>query len=59
MNPHPGPRSVFVMDNCHIHHGEEIQALIEDMHCKLSDTRYLTLLIGFSVQACSPAAIFA
>ncbi|KIJ21119.1 hypothetical protein PAXINDRAFT_66214, partial [Paxillus involutus ATCC 200175] len=31
-NPYPGPRSVLVMDNCRIHHGEEIRHLVEDMH---------------------------
>ncbi|KZP08227.1 hypothetical protein FIBSPDRAFT_679005, partial [Athelia psychrophila] len=24
MNPYPGPRSVLVLDNCRIHHAEEI-----------------------------------
>lgn len=32
-NPYPGPRSVIVMDNCNIHHGEEIRELIEDRGC--------------------------
>jgi len=35
-NPYPGPRSVIIMDNCRIHHSEEVRALVEDMHlCKL------------------------
>ncbi|KIK91251.1 hypothetical protein PAXRUDRAFT_149918, partial [Paxillus rubicundulus Ve08.2h10] len=34
MNLYPGPWSVLVMDNCCIHHGEEIQHLVEDMHCE-------------------------
>ncbi|KIO03989.1 hypothetical protein M404DRAFT_144226 [Pisolithus tinctorius Marx 270] len=31
-NPYPGPCSVIIMDNCRIHHGEEIRKLVEDMH---------------------------
>jgi len=35
-NPYPGPRSVLVLDNCQIHHAEEIRALVEDdALCKL------------------------
>jgi len=30
LNPYPGKRSVVVMDNCAIHHEEEIRQLIED-----------------------------
>lgn len=33
--PYPGPRSVLVLDNCSIHHSEEIRALVEDEACKL------------------------
>jgi hypothetical protein len=33
-NPYPGPRSVLVMDNCRIHHSEEVRMLIEDMNRK-------------------------
>jgi hypothetical protein len=29
-NPYPGPRSVLIIDNCSIHHAEEIHQLIED-----------------------------
>ncbi|KAJ8509197.1 hypothetical protein ONZ45_g8604 [Pleurotus djamor] len=29
-NPYPGPRSILVLDNCAIHHSEEIRALVED-----------------------------
>ena len=29
-NPYPGPRSVLILDNCRIHHGEEIRKLVED-----------------------------
>ena len=29
MNPYPGPRSVVIMDNCAIHHDEDIQHLIK------------------------------
>ncbi|KDQ52187.1 hypothetical protein JAAARDRAFT_111671, partial [Jaapia argillacea MUCL 33604] len=28
-NPYPGPRSVLVLDNCSIHHNEEIRKLVE------------------------------
>ncbi|KAF9041155.1 hypothetical protein BDP27DRAFT_1150815, partial [Rhodocollybia butyracea] len=31
--PYPGPRSVIVMDNCNIHHGDEVRELIEDRAC--------------------------
>ena len=39
-NPYPGPRSVLVLDNCSIHHSEELQKLVEDeaseyVHCEL------------------------
>jgi hypothetical protein len=29
-NPYPGPRSVLILDNCNIHHSEEVRALVED-----------------------------
>ncbi|KIJ68871.1 hypothetical protein HYDPIDRAFT_81779, partial [Hydnomerulius pinastri MD-312] len=29
--PYPGPRSVLIMDNCRIHHAEEIRHLVEDL----------------------------
>ncbi|RDB20344.1 hypothetical protein Hypma_012691 [Hypsizygus marmoreus] len=29
-NPYPGPRSVLILDNCSIHHSEEVRALVED-----------------------------
>jgi hypothetical protein len=29
-NPYPGPRSVIVLDNCNIHHAEEVRQLVED-----------------------------
>ncbi|KIK23143.1 hypothetical protein PISMIDRAFT_33273, partial [Pisolithus microcarpus 441] len=28
-NPYPGPCSVLIMDNCCIHHGEDIHCLVE------------------------------
>ena len=35
-NPYPGPRSVLVLNNCSIHHSEEVRALVEDeAQCKL------------------------
>jgi hypothetical protein len=30
LNPYPGKRSVVVLDNCSIHHDEEIRQLIVD-----------------------------
>ncbi|KIK82784.1 hypothetical protein PAXRUDRAFT_73402, partial [Paxillus rubicundulus Ve08.2h10] len=30
LNPFPHPCSVVVMNNCHIHHDEEIRQIIED-----------------------------
>ncbi|KAE9399159.1 hypothetical protein BT96DRAFT_772606, partial [Gymnopus androsaceus JB14] len=32
-NPYPGPRSIIIMDNCSIHHGEEVRELVEDHGC--------------------------
>jgi transposase len=29
-NAYPGPRSVLILDNCNIHHAEEIRELVED-----------------------------
>ena len=29
-NPYPGPQSVLILDNCHIHHAEKIRELVED-----------------------------
>jgi len=29
MNPYPGPRSVLIMDNCQIHHVEEVEDLCQ------------------------------
>jgi len=35
-NPYPGPQSVLILDNCSIHHSEEVRALVEDeAQCKL------------------------
>jgi len=35
-NPYPGPRSILILDNCRIHHAEEIRQLVEDeAQCKL------------------------
>ena len=33
-NPFPGARSVLIMDNCRIHHGEDVRHLVEDDHRK-------------------------
>lgn len=30
LRPYPGPNSVVIMDNCAIHHGDEIREIIED-----------------------------
>ncbi|KAG2053428.1 hypothetical protein BDR06DRAFT_867757, partial [Suillus hirtellus] len=30
MNPFPAERSVLVLDNCHIHHNEELYDLVHD-----------------------------
>ncbi|TFK78702.1 hypothetical protein K466DRAFT_506868, partial [Polyporus arcularius HHB13444] len=39
LNPYPGPRSVVVMDNCAIHHDEEIRRVIVDECGKPFDPR--------------------
>ncbi|KIK20242.1 hypothetical protein PISMIDRAFT_106160 [Pisolithus microcarpus 441] len=33
-NLYPGLCSVLVMDNCHIHHGDEVHCLVEEENCK-------------------------
>jgi hypothetical protein len=33
-NPYPGPHSVLILDNCSIHHSEQVQQLVEDKACK-------------------------
>ncbi|KAJ3886272.1 hypothetical protein GG344DRAFT_31949, partial [Lentinula edodes] len=30
MNPYPGPRSVLVLDNCHIHHVPGVAEMCEE-----------------------------
>nr|GAT52207.1 TPR domain protein [Mycena chlorophos] len=35
MQPYPGPRSVLVMDNCRIHHVEEVEAICDERGIKL------------------------
>ncbi|ESK87354.1 tc1-mariner class transposase, partial [Moniliophthora roreri MCA 2997] len=35
-NPYPDPQSVLILNNCNIHHAEEVYALVEDEAlCKL------------------------
>jgi hypothetical protein len=31
--PYPGPRSILVLDNCNIHHAEEVRELVEEAYC--------------------------
>ncbi|KIK12232.1 hypothetical protein PISMIDRAFT_121224, partial [Pisolithus microcarpus 441] len=49
-NPYPSPCSILIMDNFHIHHGEEVHKLVENDHHKCYGLRlnvmglqYLTL----------------
>ena len=42
-NPYPGPRSVLILDNCNIHHAEEIRQLVEDEACKFCAAMILYL----------------
>ncbi|KAG2340026.1 hypothetical protein BDR05DRAFT_1002795 [Suillus weaverae] len=35
MNPFPAERSVLVLDNCRIHHNEELYDLVHDAGCLL------------------------
>jgi len=37
------------MDNCYIHHGEEVQALVEDMNCK---SNYISICSYWLVVVC-------
>ncbi|KAJ6596533.1 hypothetical protein B0H10DRAFT_1763958, partial [Mycena sp. CBHHK59/15] len=30
LTPYPGPRSVVVLDNCAIHHDEEVRRIVEE-----------------------------
>lgn len=50
LNPFPGKRSVVLMDNCSIHHDEEVRELIEDQCGKICDfgdiMQLLTLVQG-------------
>ena len=50
LNPYPGPRSVVVMDNCAIHHDEEICHIIED-DCGIFELDNNFLLLISSVGA--------
>ena len=44
MNPFPGKQSVVIMDNCSIHHDEEIRKLIVD-ECSMSTQTLCPTLI--------------
>ncbi|KAI9059853.1 hypothetical protein FKP32DRAFT_1578970 [Trametes sanguinea] len=37
LTPYPGPRSVVVMDNCAIHHDEEVRQIVE-VECGMCST---------------------
>jgi hypothetical protein len=41
LNPYPAKHSVVVLDNCSIHHDEEIHQLIED-DCSIDTTETYT-----------------
>jgi transposase len=49
-NPYPGPRSVLILDNCNIHHADEIRELVEDQAgehgCIRNSTELLSLSLG-------------
>lgn len=63
-NPYPGPRSVLVLDNCNIHHAEEVRALVEDegrefyhlesLHCWCAD--YLASLQAYVFTSVFPGS---
>ena len=36
-NPYPGPCSVLVLDNCSIHHANEVCELVEEQACLFSN----------------------
>ena len=41
LNPYPGKRSVVVLDNCSIHHDEEIRELVVEECGEISSTALL------------------
>ena len=60
-NPYPGPRSVLVLDNCNIHHSEEVRKLVEDEAHKPSIFHVLSStdsMILFRMPSHVPSAIF-
>ena len=52
-NPYPGPRSVLILDNCQIHHSEEIRQLVEDEARKLQSSNYANFTEHASYQIAS------
>jgi hypothetical protein len=46
LGPFPGPRSVVVLDNCAIHHDDEVRELIVGECGKLSVVYYSTSSIN-------------
>lgn len=52
-DPYPGPRSVLVLDNCKIHHAEEVRAVVEDEARKC-----FVLCISLSSRALQSASLY-
>ena len=48
-NPYPGPQSVLVLDNCNIHHADEVRELVEveaRMSSLCHEVHTLTCVLG-------------
>jgi hypothetical protein len=56
-NPYPGPRSVLVLDNCSIHHTEDVRALVDDQACTCYTATPFHVVDSFSMQTCVSAPI--
>lgn len=58
LNPFPGPRSVVVMDNCAIHHDEEIRRIVVDECGMFTPAPIVGVVIGYPrSKACLLASV--
>ena len=49
LNPYPGPVSVVIMDNCAIHHNEDIWQIIED-NCGTTPSDFFLFYVHQTLQ---------